>query len=68
MADEIKTAKAPEGKGGKGTEKIPLAEGEVEAHGYAVYYNCYNCHMTNKCDSDWSYFICFNCGANNVMN
>jgi hypothetical protein len=66
MADEIKTGKAPEGKGGTGTQKP--AEGEVEAHGYRVYYNCWHCHFTNSVDSDWSWFRCFHCGHINYTN
>ncbi len=63
MADEIKTGKPPQGPGGPGLKKAE--EGTVEAHGYKVYFDCWNCHFTNAVDSSWTWFKCWHCGATN---
>jgi predicted RNA-binding Zn-ribbon protein involved in translation (DUF1610 family) len=62
MAEE-KPERKPDGKGGAGKEKNESEGAEVAGRGKRVLYICPFCGAQNYVDSDWTWFVCWNCGS-----
>jgi hypothetical protein len=57
--------KLAEGRGGQAQEKESSEVGGREK-GHLVAYTCWRCGEVNWVNSNWTYFICWNCSFSNL--